>query len=479
MNRWPIIAFGVCAWLAITACDAAPISIPTTPATNFPSSFTDPQILQTWGWIIAHQKDIAGIEISPAELAIFLKGFSANLKNQPPPYDLQKAYPDVERLAKARREKLVSAIIRENASQARNFFHDLKQNTNIAELPDGLCYETLKPGGGPFPKPQQTVTVHYTGRLMDGTEFVQMENYDVVLVTNRISTCLFEGIQKTKRGGTIKLYVPPPLPEGDDVRLGIPPGSTMVYEIELLDIKDTSPDDLAIALLPPAPEPPAPPPSGFDDSQLIETWGWTVAQETRANRYGLGEDEIASLTMGIAAGIKNQPAAYDLPKINPAVQKFISDRREKIRLATKQKRLDEMNTLFAQLKDNTNVVELPDGLRYEILKPGTGPFPRPGQIVIADYDGRLVDGRVFDRTDNEPLHMQIGLLMPGLNEGLQKINKGGELKLYVPPALGYGDEDSSSVISSVPADSVLIYDIKLLDVQDAPPDEPAPAGSPK
>jgi FKBP-type peptidyl-prolyl cis-trans isomerase len=58
--------------------------------------------------------------------------------------------------------------------------------------------------------------------------------------------------------------------------------------------------------------------------------------------------------------------------------------------------------------------------------------------------------------------------MPGLNEGLQKINKDGEIKLYVPPALGYGDQDSSSVISSVPANSVLLYDIKMLDIQDAP-----------
>ena len=68
-------------------------------------AFTEPQIIETWGWIIARQKDVAGIEISDAELAAFVKGFSANLSGQPAPYDLRKIFPDVERLTKAQREK--------------------------------------------------------------------------------------------------------------------------------------------------------------------------------------------------------------------------------------------------------------------------------------------------------------------------------------------------------------------------------------
>jgi len=458
MSRLASIVASASVWLAVTTHCAAQ----TTSATN--ASFSDQQIIRSWGWMLAQQKDLAGIEISPTELTTFLKGFSVGLGNEPAPFDLQTVFPDVERLAKARREKLVLAATRKNEALAKTFFQKLKQKTNIVELPDGLCYETLRPGNGSFAKPQQTVTVHYTGRLIDGTEFEQLENYNVVLVTNRLSACLFAGIRKIQKGGAIKLFVPPPLPEGDDVRLGIPLGSAIVYDIELLDIKDTSPDDLAIALLPPAPEPPALPPSGLSEPQIIETWGWGVARETHANNYELSSDEISALTTGLADGIRNLPN-NDLPQIYPSVKQFIAARGEHIRLATKQKRLDEMIALFAQLKQNTNIIELPDGLRYEIVKAGTGPYPQPGQVAIADYTGRLVDGRVFDRTDNEPLHMQIGLLMPGLNEGLQKINKGGELKLYAPPALGYGDEDSSSVISSVPADSVLIYDIKLLEIE--------------
>jgi FKBP-type peptidyl-prolyl cis-trans isomerase len=105
-------------------------------------------------------------------------------------------------------------------------------------------------------------------------------------------------------------------------------------------------------------------------------------------------------------------------------------------------------------------------LRYEILKPGRGPHPKLGQIVRVDYSARLVDGTLFDQTYNEPLHIGVGSIIPGWNEGIQKISAGGRIKLYIPPSLGYGDEDMSGVVAPIPGGSTLIYDIQLLEIQD-------------
>jgi FKBP-type peptidyl-prolyl cis-trans isomerase len=134
----------------------------------------------------------------------------------------------------------------------------------------------------------------------------------------------------------------------------------------------------------------------------------------------------------------------------------------------RQKRIAAMNEIFAELKKNPQIVESPDGLRYQILQPGAGPKPKPGQIVVVDYTGRLIDGTIFDKTYNEPLHVEIGSVIPGLNEGLQKIGKGGRITLYVPPSIGYGDENVSGVVSRIPASSLLIYEIELLDVENQP-----------
>src|SRR5690242_5120846 len=99
-------------------------------ATPVPA-FTEPQIIETWGWAIARQQDVAGIEINETELAALVKGFSANLSGRPAPYDLRKIFPDVERLAKARREKIVRATIQRNEAKAAAFFNDLKQNPKV------------------------------------------------------------------------------------------------------------------------------------------------------------------------------------------------------------------------------------------------------------------------------------------------------------------------------------------------------------
>ncbi len=454
-----VIALGSCLCCAAAEPDApaAPTSAP---------AFSDRQVLESWGWIIAREKNIAGIEISPAELAAFLKGFSANLNGRPAPQDLQKIYWDIETLATARREKVVRATERKNEAAARTFFNGLKRNTNYIELAGGTGYEPVQPGNGPLPRAQQTVTVHYTGRLLDGTEFVQMGPVDMILVTNHgLCRGWLEAMQKLRPGGALKLYVPPPISEADAEQFGIPPGSAMIFAIELLAIKETSPQDLADVLTPPPPPPPPPPPAGFTDAQIIETWGWTLGSETHAARFGLSEAELAALTNGLVAGIQDRSAPYDLEKISPLVDRFVNDHLDQARQAFKQKQLADQEALFARLKQDTNVVELPSGLRYEILKPGRGVYPKPGQTVKVNYSGRLINGTVFDSTAFGPLDIDLDKVISGWTEGVQKINTGGKIKLYIPPSLAYGDVATSGI----PPDSTLIFEIELLEIKDMSP----------
>ena len=79
-----------------------------------------------------------------------------------------------------------------------------------------------------------------------------------------------------------------------------------------------------------------------------------------------------------------------------------------------------------------------------------------GQTVLVNYTASTLDGHVFDQTAHEPLHVDVGRVMPGWNDGIQKIDVGGKIRLYIPPSLGYG----SDAVSGVPADSTLIYDIE-------------------
>jgi len=116
---------------------------------------------------------------------------------------------------------------------------------------------------------------------------------------------------------------------------------------------------------------------------------------------------------------------------------------------------------FTKLKEDKDIVELPDGLRYQIMSPGAGSHPKPTDTVKVTYTGTLIDGSVFDSSDRtgKPLEIPLDKVIAGWTEGLQKIGKGGEMMLFVPPQLGYGDDGRPGI----PPGSVLVFKVKLLD----------------
>jgi FKBP-type peptidyl-prolyl cis-trans isomerase len=477
-----VVGFGVRLAAQITTPSSAP-SPPmpdSTDAARNTYGFTEQQLLESWGWIIAYEKKADHTEISATETPAFMKGALAGFKGEQPPYDYMTLLGDVTRLSKERRQKYVQFVADQNQAAAKPFFDDLDKDPNVIKLPSGLRYQIIKPGTGPSPKPQQTVNVHYVAHLLNGTEFFQTGPIDLVLWPSRFNNDLYEGLQKINKGGVIRLYVSSP-PSEDEVKMfDIPPGSPVIYEVELFDIKETPPDVLAMNTAPDAPVPDDPPPSGYPQAQIVEQWGWNTTWKTPVYKLGFGDAELSQLAQGLMEGINGKPPPCDMEKVYPAVAKFVNDDLRRIRGEFKKKQTAETAAFFAGLKTNPNVVELPSGLRYEIIKPGSGPYPAPGKTLKLQYVGRLIDGNIFEHRDGDDictmeLHNPRGNWpIPGMYEGLQKIKKGGEIKLYVPPALGYGDVEQNGA----PAFSTLIFDVNLIDVQDTLPADAPPTSQP-
>jgi len=431
--------------------------------TQINSVATNPTLLTAFGWQLADEEHLAGMDINDLELTNFLDGFSLGAQGQHPPHNIDGIFPDVDALAKVRQKRVIDAIARRNTAAAQDFLNHWKQSTLVSNLPDGVCCEILHAGNGTIARPTQTAKVHYIARLINGDLITEFDPGDVILVTNHLNVGLFEGFQKIGVGGKMKLYLPPTLAAEQVEIAGAPPGSALVYEIEMLGVKDTSPGDLADELVPPAPDPPPPAYSGrFATNDVIEAWGWQIAQRHRLWRLMLSDDELANFMAGLETGVRGQPLSFDAEKFQPEIDQFVNERQDQYQLAFKQKQIAAMNALFARLDTDTNVVKLSDGLRYQILKPGDRHFPRRGQIVLVNYTGQTLDGHIFDQTVNEPLHVEVGRVIPGWSEGIQKIGVGGKIKLYIPPSLGYGGD----AVSGIPANSTLVYDIDLLAIQD-------------
>jgi peptidylprolyl isomerase/FKBP-type peptidyl-prolyl cis-trans isomerase FklB len=126
--------------------------------------------------------------------------------------------------------------------------------------------------------------------------------------------------------------------------------------------------------------------------------------------------------------------------------------------------LKAAKTFMETTAKQPGVITLPSGLEYKVVAsgPADGPHPRPADEVKVHYEGKLVSGKVFDSSfqRGEPGDFIVQSLIPAWVEALQLMRPGDEWILYVPPALGYGDQDAGPI----PAGSVLIFRMRLLGV---------------
>ncbi len=134
---------------------------------------------------------------------------------------------------------------------------------------------------------------------------------------------------------------------------------------------------------------------------------------------------------------------------------------------TAGKQTDSASAKFiAYKKLQKGVTALPSGLLYEIVQPGTGPSPKATDTVRVNYTGMLLNGTVFDATSkhtpaDDPSEFPLNKVIPGWTEGIQKINKGGKIRLVIPAALAYGNDSPSP---DIPPGSTLVFEVELIEI---------------
>lgn len=103
------------------------------------------------------------------------------------------------------------------------------------------------------------------------------------------------------------------------------------------------------------------------------------------------------------------------------------------------------------------------GLLFLIKKLGDGQVPQDNDMVLVNYKGTLIDGTEFDNSYNSgtPIWLSLNNVIPGWQEGIKYIKKGGQIKLVIPPQLAYGEEG----VPGIPSNATLIFDIELIDIK--------------
>ena len=226
---------------------------PAAPAAAAPAAkFTDAQLLEEYGWFIGKRVGLSDLNFSPAQIDLVIKGITEASQGKPSPNELDKIGPLMDDFVKGKQNEYLAKLRAAGRAESADFLSKLKKQPGVTVLPSGLCYEIAAAGAGPSPKVTDTVTVNYTGKLIDGSVFsASTPGEPVALPLSQMIPGWTEGLQKIAKGGKIRLYIPPDLAFGDEPRQGIPPASTLVFDIELTDIQPT----------PPAPTAPAPAPA--------------------------------------------------------------------------------------------------------------------------------------------------------------------------------------------------------------------------
>lgn len=118
---------------------------------------------------------------------------------------------------------------------------------------------------------------------------------------------------------------------------------------------------------------------------------------------------------------------------------------------------------LAENKNKEGVVTLPSGLQYKILQEGKGKKPQATDYVKCHYEGRLINGQVFDSSirRGEPAEFPVNGVIAGWVEALQLMPVGSKWQLYIPSELAYGSHGAGQAIGP---DETLIFDVELLDI---------------
>lgn len=122
------------------------------------------------------------------------------------------------------------------------------------------------------------------------------------------------------------------------------------------------------------------------------------------------------------------------------------------------------NAFLDANKQRPGVMTTRSGLQYKIITPGTGPKPAISDIVTVDYEGKLLDGKIFDSSyeRGQPATFPVNAVIMGWQEALQLMPAGSTWELYIPANLAYGDQGAQGVIGP---NETLIFKVHLLKIQ--------------
>lgn len=208
-----------------------------------------------------------------------------------------------------------------------------------------------------------------------------------------------------------------------------------------------------------------------DNDKISYTLGVDMGRNLQEQNLTLNPQLFAQgLTNGMAGG----PFLLSDAQMKQAIDSFkqilyAKQAENKQQMQAQQKVMADKNAkdgaaFLANNKTQAGVQSMPDGLQYRSLTAGTGAMPTANDTVTVDYEGRLIDGTVFDSSykQGQPVTFKVSEVIPGWQEALTHMKVGDTWEVYIPPQLAYGEQGVGGPIGP---NQTLIFKIHLIDIK--------------
>ena len=199
------------------------------------------------------------------------------------------------------------------------------------------------------------------------------------------------------------------------------------------------------------------------DARLSYGIGQRMGQEMVADGMTIDVAAYAAGLEDAMAGAESKMTEEEINTEMTAYQERRQAQAEANRTALAQTNLEAGTEYMEEMSAREEVQKTESGLQYIVVEPGAGDNPVAEDSVEVHYEGRLIDGTVFDSSFERGQTVTFGLtqVIPGWTEGLQLMKPGGKFKFIIPPDLGYGEGGAGQMIGP---NATLVFDVELIAV---------------
>lgn len=181
---------------------------------------------------------------------------------------------------------------------------------------------------------------------------------------------------------------------------------------------------------------------------------------------GIEKINVQDFADGVAAVFYGEQPKMSYDDAKAEIQKFFTEleaKQQKAAAAMAEVNEKAGKEFLAENGKRAEVKTTPSGLQYEVLKEGDGAKPTSTDQVVVHYTGKLIDGTVFDSSEERGVPATFGVtqVIPGWVEALQLMNVGSTWRLFIPSALAYGPQGAGGLIGP---NQTLIFDVTLLEI---------------